>query len=175
MPWLNSTGEFIEWPPLPLCQLVSLHEQIFQSLHCQENNKDKNKNKDTTSAIPMGPWRLWSTLEAHFSIWTTKWKRKESRLAKKVLYVSLSSCLQEILERFSMEFIHEVVRVYKLHDLSIRVCFLYDLQIFTKNTHSWKLLTHPSEHHTHLHPFQLPAIFKIIEFYHDVFPLLDLI
>uniref|UniRef100_A0A8C6IK08 Uncharacterized protein n=1 Tax=Mus spicilegus TaxID=10103 RepID=A0A8C6IK08_MUSSI len=55
------------------------------------------------------------------------------------------------------------------------MCYIIFADIYPKHPQLKPLYTHPSHQHTHSHSFQLPAIFKIIVFCHNISPLLDFV
>ena len=64
-------------------------------IHLLLGKKRKKWKNTIPSAFPLGPPEC-DQLKAQFNIWSPKWKEKELALAQTVLWMSHSSCLQEL-------------------------------------------------------------------------------
>lgn len=126
--------------------------------------------------FPGGPPRIWSNIKTKLNFWCPKLKKEKSGLAK---IFSLGD-LRILSLRTRLEI---TPGISSFHDRSLAaynifpcgMCSIIFADIYPKHSQLKPLYTHSSHQHTHSHFFQLPAIFKIIVFCHNIFPLLDFI
>lgn len=137
----------------------------------------KENRSKTISSFPWRPPRIWSNIEAKFIFWCPKLKKKKSVLAKILSFGELLT----LSGRITLEIPHGI---YASHGRSLAACnisppwcVLYNSCRYLPKTLAAEgpLHTYPSCQHTLSHLSQLPAIYKIIGFCHDIFPLWELV
>lgn len=137
----------------------------------------KENRSKTISSFPWRPPRIWSNIEAKFIFWCPKLKKKKSMLAKNPFFRWTSYAIWE-------NYIRDPpwnLRIPRQESSSVQYfppwCVLYNICRYLPKTLAAEgpLHTYPSCQHTLSHLSQLPAIYKIIGFCHDIFPLWELV
>ena len=173
IPWPKWPGETIHGVTTSAVHatLVRIWEHILRCLCCQEK-------KNITLHSPAFPWGhpecdLLLKLNSMFDLLNER-KRNPCQPKQFFRWASILST------RIILEISHGThpIRGESLQALwsfSHGMCSVWFAEIYPKHSQLRAPHTPCTSVHTLTRSFQLPAVFKITEFYHNVFPLLDLV